>query len=280
MKARWKAAGRFLTRHWPSTAFFVAAIAVIMTPHAIERFFVYYPIRGVADDPSSVGLKYQDITLVTEDNVKLHAWFVPREGASVTLMIFHGNAGNIGHRVSWVGMLHEVGAHIFILDYRGYGNSEGKPFEAGLYRDAQAAHVWWRKEHRHLGEKLVLFGESLGGSVAVDLAAREPVSGIILQSTFTSAWDMAKTLMPLGLLQPLAGFHFDSTKKIYRVSCPKLFVHGNRDEIVPFRLGRKLFEQALGPKEFYEVPGAGHNDLPWVAGSDYIMRIRKFLESI
>ena len=116
--------------------------------------------------------------------------------------------------------------------------------------------------------------------MAVDLATHFPVSGLILQSTFTSAWDMAKTLFPIGLLQPLSGTHFDSAAKIGGIRCPKLFIHGNRDEIVPFRLGKRLFDLAAEPKQFVEVPGAGHNDLIWVAGSDYSRTIRRFLSEI
>jgi fermentation-respiration switch protein FrsA (DUF1100 family) len=125
-----------------------------------------------------------------------------------------------------------------------------------------------------------LIGESLGGAVAIDLASRVPVGGIVLQSTFTTAWDMAKTIMPVGLLQPLTGVRFDSAAKIQEVSCPKLFIHGDSDEIVPFRLGKKLYELSPPPKVFYTVPGAGHNDLILVAGSEYSRRLQAFLSGI
>ena len=138
-----------------------------MTPHALERRFVYYPDKNVAATPSSVGLTYRDLSLETTDHVKLHGWYVPHPSSTVTLLIFHGNAGNMGDRVPWMEMLHETGAGILIIDYRGYGNSEGDPHEEGLYRDAQTAHEWWRKERGHAGEKLVLVGESIGGAVAV-----------------------------------------------------------------------------------------------------------------
>jgi uncharacterized protein len=279
MHAHWKA-GRFLWKHWPSTALAFLALGVIVTPHTLERMFVYYPVKDVSETPSSIGLTYRDLTLETTDHVKLHGWYVPHPSATVTLLILHGNAGNIGHRVPWIEMLHQTEAGILIVDYRGYGNSEGKPHEGGLYRDAQTAHEWWRRERSHGGEKLVLLGESLGGAVAVDLAARFPVAGLIVQSTFTNAWDVAKTILPLGLLQPLAGVHFDSAAKIAGIRCPKLFIHGSRDEIVPYRLGRKLYELSPPPKDFYEVQDAGHNDLPWVGGSQYVERVRNFLQSL
>ncbi len=267
-------------RHWPLTGFLLLALVILMTPHLIERYIVYYPIRGLEGDPSDVSLDFQDLHLVTKDNIRLHGWFVPSPGARQTLLIFHGNAGNISHRLEWIRLLHELNCHILIMDYRGYGRSEGSPHEEGLYLDARAAYDWWALERGKTGEQLVVMGESLGGSVAVDLAAQVNPAGLILQSTFTSAWDMAKTMFPLGLLQPLTGIRFDSLSKIDRIRSHILVIHGNRDEIVPFQLGKHLYDAAPSPKTFYEVPGAGHNDLVWAAGPDYSKRLGAFLAGL
>ena len=175
-------------------------------------------------------------------------------------------------------MLHKLQANVLIIDYRGYGLSEGSPFEGGLYLDAKAAAAWWAGRFAGSENHLIPIGESLGGAVAVDLATHTRVSGLILQSTFTSARDMARTLFPLGLLQPLIGVHFDSATKIQGIRCPKLIIHGNRDEIVPFGLGRKLYDLSPEPKQFWEVPGAGHNDLIWTAGADYSRVLSDFLD--
>lgn len=271
--------GKFALRHWPSAISALIVVSIVMTPHLLERMFVYFPIRQLDADPSLAGLPFEDVWLRTEDGLRLHGWFVPREGARVTLLVLHGNAGNIGHRVAWIEMVRGASAHVLIFDYRGFGRSEGKPFEEGLYRDARAAYGWWEAARGRSGEKLVLLGESLGGAVATELATRAPVAGLIVQSSFTSARDMARTMLPLGLLQPLAGVRFDSAARISNLRCPKLVIHGDRDEIVPFRLGRRLFELAAPPKEFYTVAGAGHNDLPWVGGAEYIRRIARFLDS-
>lgn len=276
----WQGIGRFARNHWPLTGLLVLAIATAMTPHLLERFFIYYPSKELAGNPSHLGLSYQELSLITEDRVQLHGWFVPCAGAGRTLLIFHGNAGNISHRLEWIQLLHELNCHILIIDYRGYGKSQGSPFEDGLYRDARAAHEWWIRERSGTGEQLVVMGESLGGCVAVNLAVGIKPAGLILQSTFTSARDMAKTIMPLGLLQPLTGTHFDSASKIDKLQCPKLLIHGERDEIVPLRLGRRLYELASPPKMFYEVPGAGHNDLVWIAGPEYSRRLRAFLSQL
>ncbi len=280
MKHFLKGAVKLIQRHWPLSILLALAVGFVMVPHKLERLFIYYPTRQVSESPRDAGLSYQDVSLVTDDRVKLHGWFVPCDGAACTLLIFHGNAGNIGDRVPWIAMLHELGVNIFIIDYRGYGKSEGEPFEEGLYRDARAAYDWWAKGRSSRGEKLIVLGESLGGAVAVHLAATAPVSGLILQSTFTSARDMAKTMFPIGLLQPFINVHFDSADAIARVTCPKLFIHGTRDEIVPFRLGKSLFEVAPPPKSFYVVPEAGHNDLLWVAGLEYGRQLKAFLSSI
>jgi len=277
--ARLKTVALFILKH-PTVWFFPGIILLAMTTNILERWFVYYPMTRMDSDPSRIGLSYQDVNATTEDGIRIHGWFVPRQSARITVLILHGNAGNISHRLGWIQLLHELEAHVMIIDYRGYGRSEGKPFEKGLYRDARAAYEWWARERASDHSKLVLIGESLGGAVAVDLAAAVPVDGIVLQSTFTTAWDMAKTLMPVGLLQPLTGARFDSAGKIRKIRCPKLFIHGNRDEIVPFRLGRRLYEEAPPPKEFYEVAGAGHNDLLWVAGPEYPTRLRNFLDGV
>ncbi len=255
-------------------------LGFLIMPHALERMFIYFPARQLEGDPSSIGLAFENLSIITDDQVALHGWFIAYPGAKQTLMIFHGNAGNISHRLPWIEILRDLRTNIMIIDYRGYGKSEGSPFEEGLYRDARAAFSWWTRERAGTGEQLVLFGESIGGAVAVNLAARTAPAGLIIQSTFTSAREMARTVFPLGLLQPLAGVRFDSAAEILRVKCPKLIIHGDSDEIVPFRMGKALYEIAPGPKEFYEVPGAGHNSLPWQAGPDYISRLRTFLANL
>jgi len=227
-----------------------------------------------------IGLPYQDLALTTEDSINLHGWFIPVPEADKTIMIFHGNAGNISHRLEWIDQLHALGANILIIDYRGYGKSEGNPYEEGLYCDARAAYKRWHEHRDSPEEKLILLGESLGSSVAIDLAEKITPAGLIVQSAFTNARDMARQFFPLGLLQPLLGIHFDSATKIKAVACPKLFIHGNKDEIVPYSLGRALYELAPPPKSFYEVEGAGHNDLIWAGGSEYIKRIQGFLSQL
>jgi len=270
---------RFGLGHWLILSAILGLILLAMTTDFLERMFVYFPEKGLEVDPSTMGLPFLDVHATAEDGVGIHGWFFPRPGAPITLLILHGNAGNISHRLGWVQVLRALDAHIMIIDYRGYGRSEGKPFEEGLYLDARAAYEWWRGERATDKSKIILVGESLGGAVAVDLAAKVPVDGIILQSTFTSARDMASTMFPIGLLRPLMRIRFDSAAKIPLVRCPKLIIHGNRDEIVPYHLARKLYELAAPPKTFYEVRGAGHNDLLLISGAEYIPTLQAFLSN-
>jgi uncharacterized protein len=270
----------FIRRHRIFLACLTFLMVLFMTSHRLERMFVYYPSKQVDENPGKIGLAYQDVRLATEDRLNLHGWFIRCEGAHTTLLIFHGNAGNIGDRLFWIELLHGLNVNVFIFDYRGYGQSEGQPFEEGLYRDARAAWEWCVRERKPRGEKLILVGESLGGAVAVNLAARVAPAGLIVQSTFTSARDMAKTMLPLGLLLPVTGVRFDSVKEIAQVGCPKLIIHGTQDEIVPFRLGKILYDAAPAPKSFYSVPGAGHNDLLWAAGAEYSRRLHLFLSTL
>lgn len=255
-------------------------IGIMMSPRQLERILVYHPTSSLRSDPGDIGLGYRDVHLIAEDGVRLHGWFVPREGAWATALAFHGNGGNIGHRVEWIKLLHDAGVAVLIIDYRGYGRSEGAPFEDGLYRDARAAYRWWEKERRPLGDRLIIAGESLGGAVAVHLASEVSPDALVLQSTFTSIREMAKTMFPIGLLRPLMNVRFDSATLIRRVACPTLIIHGTRDTLVPFRMGQELFDLAPEPKAFYAVPDAAHNDLLDAAGPEYGRRLTAFFSRV
>ena len=164
------------------------------------------------------------------------------------------------------------GLDTLLFDYRGYGRSEGKPSEEGLYLDGEAA--WrWAAERR---QPVILYGESLGGAVAIELAVRHPPALLVAQSTFTSLREMAAATVPFGGL--LARQRFSSLEKIRRVAAPVLIVHGDRDELVPYEMGRRLFEAAPGPKQLLTIPGAGHNDVLHRAGAQIAHRIRRLLD--
>jgi fermentation-respiration switch protein FrsA (DUF1100 family) len=191
----------------------------------------------------------------------------------VTTLFLHGNAGNVTDRFTHMREIAAAGSSVLVIDYRGYGRSEGRPTERGLYRDADAAYDELIKRG-HAPRTIVVHGESLGTAVAVDLASRRPCGGVVLESPFTSARDVAATVIPV--VGPMLVFGFDSRAKIRPVTAPLLIIQGDRDEIIPPRLGRALFEAAPEPKSLWVVHGAGHNDLVETSGAEYRRRLAYF----
>lgn len=247
----------------------------------IDRQMIYFPDRELIATPADVGLEYEDVDLTASDGTKLHGWHVPGDGR-ITLLWFHGNAGNISHRVDNIMLLNRtLGVNIMIIDYRGYGRSEGSPSEKGLYTDAEAAIEFLVSERNVDPEnELVLFGRSLGAAVAVEMAVRHRARALILESGFTSVKDMAHRaypFLPMGLLINMVEARYDTISKIRNVDYPVMVLHGDQDEIVPFELGLELFEAASNPKTFYRIQGAGHNDTYHVGGQPYFEALRRFM---
>jgi hypothetical protein len=259
-----------------------------------ERSMIFFPSRypegewDVEPQPASgfgVVPWIEDAFFRTSDGLTLHGWFArphadgkPVEAPQVMLW-FHGNAGNITDRYDHLCTLMHVPVQVFIVGYRGYGKSQGRPSEEGLYRDADAAWDFLLKGKGFRADQVVIFGESLGGAVAVDLAARVRPAGLILQSAFTSIPDMAARHYPF-IPRFLIRTRMDSLSKMPRVACPVLVIHAPDDEIVPYAFGRRLYEAAPAPKEFFEIPGAGHNDTYLVGGEAYLERLRKFIADL
>ncbi len=246
----------------------------------IERHFIYFPERRLAATPADVGLEFEDLNFRAADGTRLHGWLVPG-GGEIALLWFHGNAGNIGDRVELLGELHrELGLAIFILGYRGYGESKGKPSEAGLYLDAEAALGALTERLGVPAEQVALLGQSLGTAVAVELANRHRPAGVILESPFTSVRDMARRHYPWLPVWSLLRTRFDSLSKIANVRAPVLIIHGEDDMIVPVEMGERVFAAAREPKRLLTIPGAGHNDAHVIGRSEYFAAIRAFVAEL
>ncbi len=239
---------------------------------------IYYPLKypeGEWDAQRLVGAT--DAWMETADGVKIHGWWVQREGSRLATLFLHGNAGNITDRTRRIQEIVAAGSSVLMLDYRGYGKSNGRPSEQGLYRDSEAGFIYLLgKGYR--AEQIVLHGESLGTAVAIDQASRRPCAGLILEAPFTSASDVAATVVPF--VGPLLVRSYNSLPKIRWIRAPKLFMQGDRDEVVPLRLGQELFAAAQGSKTFWVIPGAGHNDILETAGAEYRQRLSAFYESL
>ena len=240
--------------------------------------FLYYPDFQWATTPGDYGLAAEDVTLGTADGVRLHGWFFRVVNPVVTLLFCHGNAGNVSHRLDNVRRLVECGLQVFIFDYRGYGHSEGSPSERGLYLDAQTAFAYLQARRDVNPAHIVVFGRSLGGAVAIDLATRVPAAGLIVESSFTSLRAMMRQV--LGGL-PVPDLHqYESLNKIGRVGMPVLIIHGEGDELIPVLQGRQLYALAPQPREWYLISGAGHNDTYLVGGQVYLDRLLAFVTTV
>jgi hypothetical protein len=245
-----------------------------------EEFFIFVPSRYPAGDWHPAGLDFQDVEFRAEDGVRLHGWYCPSPADRAVVLVSHGNAGNVSHRAEEIRLWQrQLRASVFIYDYRGYGRSEGSPNEKGLYADARAAYRWLTGEQHVAADRVVLRGESIGAAVALQLALEVPHGALILESPFTSAVEMGRRQFPWVPVRWLLRNRFESDAKINQYRGRLLVTHGTHDSIVPFEMGRRLFEIAPEPKTFQAVEQADHNDVPWVGGAAYFRAIDDFLQS-
>lgn len=235
-----------------------------------ENKLIYFPARdGVGPSPG------EEVWLTAADGVKIHGWYLPHPQARATILHLHGNAGNLEDRRDLVKRMQEVRVNVMAIDFRGYGKSDGSPDEAGLYADSRAAYDWLLT--KTAADKIIVHGESLGGGPACELASTVPCGGLVVQSAFTSAPDMAPRVLPF-FPKFLVRTKYDNRAKVAKITCRKLFIHSKRDEIVPFDMGQALFAAAAEPKECEWFSGGGHNDLTISYPKKYYSRLEKFLE--
>ncbi len=234
------------------------------------------PSRELATTPRAIGLAYEDVRLRTDDGVQLHGWFIPAVQPRTTLLFFHGNAGNISHRLDSIRIFHELRLSIFIFDYRGYGSSEGSPSEAGTQRDALAAWRYLTEERGIAAQQIVLFGRSLGAAVAAWLAAQRTPGALILESAFTSVPDAAAEHYWWLPVRWLSRFRYATRDYVQAVRCPVLIVHSPEDEIIGFHHGEAIFAAAKGPKELLRLRGS-HNEGFLLSGATYTRGLDAFL---
>ena len=256
--------------------------ALSLYVYLMQSRMIFYPDisgRNLIATPENIGLTYQDVEFVSEDNIKLHGWFIPNENAKATVLFFHGNAGNISHRLESISIFHRLGLNVFIIDYRGYGQSEGKPTEKGTYRDADAAWSYLNQTKGISAKQIIIFGRSLGASIASKLASKHTPAALIIESGFTSVPAMGQRFYPFLPVRWLTYFKYDTKEYVKNISCPVLVAHSKNDEIIPYDEGREIFEAALEPKQFLEMQG-GHNDGFLVSGTSYVEGLRSFINTV
>jgi len=260
---------------------FVRAVAIgylvtAMLLYALQSRMLYFPQREISMTPADVRLDYEPVTFAADDDTQISAWWVPAERSKATVLFCHGNAGNISHRLATLAVFNRLAFSTLIFDYRGYGQSEGKPTEEGTYLDAEAAWRYLTDKRGIAPGRIVIYGRSLGGAVAAHLAADVAPAALIVDSSFTSVPDRAAEMLPIFPIRLLCSFSYDTRSYLRRAQCPVMIVHSRDDEMMPFRHGRRLFEAANEPKELVERYG-GHNDGFTSSPSRVLTRLENFI---
>ncbi|MCP1728584.1 fermentation-respiration switch protein FrsA (DUF1100 family) [Natronospira proteinivora] len=262
--------------------FAVAYLAVLALLWVFQNHLLYQPnmpTRDLQADPAERGWEYEDVHLSTGDGVELHGWWIPASEARASLIFFHGNAGNISHRLESIAIFRELGLSVLIIDYRGYGQSEGSPSEGGLRQDARAAWTHLREDRQIPAEDIVLFGRSLGSAVASELAREHQPGAVILESAFRSVPEMAQAVYPFFPARWLARMDYDNEAYVQDIQAPLLMVHSEDDEIIPYEQGRAVYETANQPKDFLTLQG-GHNTGFLDSRQRYIQGLDQFLSEL
>jgi uncharacterized protein len=268
----------------------VAAAAVYFSATAAlwasQSRFIFEPVRTLVVKPAELAFPVADVTIAVPGakagHQMLHAWWMPapRSGSNLVLY-FHGNEGNVSTSLGETALLRSLGYSVLVVDYRGYGESDGAfPSEISVYEDADAVLNALVHEWRIQPQNIFVYGHSLGAAVAIDLASRHPeLGGLVVESAFTSIYDMAKLeskygIFPVGLL---LNQRFESIKKVSRLELPVLYIHGTADRVVPYNMGVALFERSGGQKRFVAVPGGGHDDNAAIAPTELAAALRELI---
>lgn len=254
----------------------VVYIGIAVLLFVLQSRLVYLPLRTITATPASLRLAYEDVTFEAGDGVKLSGWFVTAEQSRGVVLFCHGNAGNISHRLESIEIFHRLGLSVFIFDYRGYGESEGKPGENGTYLDAEASWRWLVENQGISPDSIIIFGRSLGGAIAAWLAKEHPPKALILESAFTSIRDMGADLYPWIPIRFISRFHYTTVVYLKEITSPVLVIHSPQDDIIPYSHGQRLFETANEPKEFFKISGS-HNEGFLLTGKRYEKGLDSFI---
>jgi len=259
---------------------FLGISGLVLYIRYIEQSSLFIPDLLISQTPADAGMEYEDLYIPTPDRQTLNAWFIRSDDPdAATIMICHGNAGNISYRVELLQLLSRTGCSLFIFDYRGYGKSSGTPSEKGLYTDTRACYDYLTRERHLAPAKIAIYGKSLGSAPAVHLAETLDSGALIIDSAFTSAVDMGQLIfefLPKNILKILLRTHLDSFSSIQKVRIPTLVLHSRDDRTVPYEMGRRLFEACTAEKELYTMSGT-HNEAVF-DNQGFVPKVKTFIK--
>jgi uncharacterized protein len=249
--------------------------------YKLQNRVLFVPTKTIEDTPANYRLTYKEVLLPIEGK-HIYGWWIPAQSqAAPTVLYCHGNGHNIGEAADLASRFHKLGLSVFAFDYRGYGKSDGEfPSETAVYADAERAWDYLIQDRKIPPKQIVIYGHSLGGAIAINLAAHHPnAGGLIVQSSFSSALDMAKrnwwtAIFPVDVL---LNQRFDSIRKVPQLKMPVLYLHGTADTLIPAEMSQRLFAATRSPKKLKLFPGAGHNNLPQVGGAVYSQAVQDFV---
>ena len=244
--------------------------------YLVQSRMIYHPVRTIYQTPETIGISYEEVSFTTDDNQNISGWFVPADRGRGTILFSHGNAGNISGRLETLRILHSLGMNVLMYDYRGYGKSEGDPTEQGTYLDVQAAWHYLVNNKKIPGDQILLMGRSLGGAVSAWLASRVEPAGLILESTFTSAPDLAAELYPMFPARWLVKYRYPTIQYVREINMPLLINHSTDDGLVSYHHGKALYEAASDPKRFFTMQG-DHGSGHISSGKSYIQALDDFI---
>jgi len=250
-------------------------MAIGMYLVVMESRLVFHPERGLAANPLHRGMEFEDVQLQAADGERLHGWFIPQPSASLTVLFFHGNTGNLTACLDTFAILHRIGVNLFAIDYRGYGQSSGTPSESGTYLDAEAAWQYLIAERGLDPARIIIFGRSLGGGVATWLATKVQAAGVVLESTFSSMPEVAQRLYPYVPVRWLARTRYDNLARVNDIKAPILFIHSSEDELIPLIHSERLYSHFRGPKALHIIKGR-HTDGYMLSGELYVSALSRF----
>ncbi|SCZ85929.1 alpha/beta hydrolase [Nitrosomonas mobilis] len=252
-------------------------LALLLLLFLFHPRLIYFPDKVIHSTPKIWNLSFENVALATSDGITLHGWWLPHPQPRASLLFLHGNGGNISHRLQKLQLFHQLGLSILIIDYRGYGFSKGNPDEQGTYLDAETAWRFLTQEKHVAVEKIIIYGESLGGAIAAWLANQVTAGALIVESSFTSIRDIGKYYYPFLPVDAITRIHYPTRDYLQTVTQPVLVIHSPSDDIVPYQMGRQLFELANPPKSFLEIQG-NHNDGFLQSGAVYTDGLNRFID--